>query len=170
MTLPAFTTLDWVLLAVTAYTTLRGAFRGLFREMLGVGTVAGAYLLTNLLQPVAAPGIARMFGNPAVGAVAAYTTVFVGCVLALNLVVGLLTRLSSDSGPAALLNGVGGAVLGGVKGLLVVAIILFLVRALPNGKAHAKGSVVVPHLAPLVDLLGDRLMGHLPNVRISPPA
>ncbi|MBI5136465.1 MAG: CvpA family protein [Nitrospirae bacterium] len=170
MTLPPFTTLDWVLLAVTAYTGLRGAFRGLFREMLGVGTVAGAYLLTNLLQPVAAPGIARMFDNPAVGAVGAYGTVFVGCVLALNLVVGILTRLSSDSQPSSLLNGVGGAVLGGVKGLLVVAVILFLVRALPNGKAHIKGSLVAPHLAPLTDLLGDRLMGHLPNVRISPPA
>lgn len=170
MNMPAFTTLDWVLLAVMAYTALRGAFRGLFREMLGIGTVAGAYLLTNLLQPIAAPGIKHMFDNQTVGAVVAYVAVFVACVLALNLAAGILTRLSNDKKPAYVLNWMGGAVVGGCKGLLVVAIILFLVRALPDGDKYAKNSVTVPYLAPLADFLGGQLKDHIPGPKVTLPA
>ncbi len=160
--------LDWILAGIMLYTAVRGALRGLVLEVLGLASVAGAYLLTNLLHPLAAPGIEGMFGSKTVGAVSSYAIVFIGCVLALNLISRIIDRIVNAS-PTKLANGLGGAAMGAAKGLFVVTIVLFVVRPLPEGKEMVKDSKLAPYLEPAANYLGSQLEQRLPKNKLKLP-
>ena len=169
MATPELNPLDWILAGIMIYTSVRGALRGLVREVLGLVSVAGAYLLTNLLHPLASPGIVRLFDSKTAGNVAAYALVFIGCALALSLLGGIIDRIV-NAAPTKLVNWIGGTAMGAAKGLLVVTIVLFVVRPLPEGKEMVKDSQLAPYLEPAADFLGAQLEQHLPKKKIKLPS
>ncbi len=162
LSVPDLNPLDWIFAGIMLYTALRGALRGLIREVLGLASVAGAYLLANLLHPLAAPGIERLFESKTVGAVSSYALVFIGSMLALNLLSRIIDRIL-NAAPAKVVNVLGGTVVGAAKGLLVVTIILFVVRPLPEGREMVKDSHITPYLTPAADFLDGQLRQRLPS-------
>jgi membrane protein required for colicin V production len=155
--------LDWLLAGILAFTAARGAFRGLIREMFGVGAVAGGYLMANLLHPRVSPGIEKLLDDPALGAVVAYGLTFFGCMLGLNLAGRMISRMMDANAVALVVNRMGGLCFGTLKGVLVAVIILFLARPLPAGQEMIEDSVLVPYLNPAADFLGGQFEDRLPE-------
>lgn len=155
--------LDWLLAGILAFTAARGAFRGLIRELFGMASVMGGYLLANLLHPKVAPGLEAVFDDPKMGAVVAYGLTFFGCVLAISLAGRVITRMIDSNAVTLLVNRTGGLCLGGAKGILIAVILLFMLRPVPEGRAMIDDSVIVPHLTPAVDFLGEQFEQRLPK-------
>lgn len=158
--------LDWLLTGILAFTAARGAYRGLIRELFGMAAVVGGYLLANFLHPKVAPGLESLFDDPEIGTVGAYGLTFLGGVLAINLAGRIVTRMIDASATTLLVNRIGGLCFGGTKGLLVAVILLFLVRPIPSGQEMIKDSVIVPHLTPAVDFLGEQFEERLPAKKL----
>lgn len=163
MSFPSLNGLDAVIVVVLGYTLVRGAFRGLVRESLGVVAVVGAYLLAGFFYQGVEPVFLDTLPTPAIGSAVAFGLTFVAFALALMLLFrlgehGLVRAL--DLGAA---NHAGGLVLGALKGALMVSIILFVLRAGPAGAELVEGSALARLFQPVADVLGDGFLKALPD-------
>jgi membrane protein required for colicin V production len=154
---------------VLGFALVRGAFRGLIREVLGICAVAGAYFLSNLTYLHVEPGLHDVFSTPGMSAGVAYALVFVGWVLLLMLAFRMGEHGLLRAFPVGAVNHAGGLVIGALKGTLVVAIALFLLRALPDGRVLVERSALAPLFVPVADALGNRFVHALPETARRPP-
>lgn len=150
--------LDWLLLAVLAYSTILAFMRGLFRELFSlVGLVAGI-LLASWNYPVLAIKLTRLISAAPVADVVAFLLIAIGVMIFASLL-GKLMHSTADAVGLGFFDRAGGAGFGLVRGFLLgVAILMAAAAFLPQsnsfknsqlapyflGGAHAV-SFVVPH-------------------------
>jgi membrane protein required for colicin V production len=120
---------DFALLALLAVCAIRGYWRGLFRESMGlVGLVLGAVAATTFWQPAAA-GLHRLVSlRPFVEQLVAVCLVFAGVNLLVHLGAMTLDRIARLLFLGSVTR-LAGAVVGVGKGAVVLAVVLFLLRA-----------------------------------------
>jgi len=163
MSFPHLSWLDAVIVVVLGFTLVRGAFRGLVRESLGVVSVGGAYVLASHTYHAVEPAFLDTLPTPAIGAGVSFALTFVGFALVLMLLFRLgehgLVR-AVNLGPV---NPAGGLVLGALKGVLVVAILLFVLRVAPSGEDLAQESAIAHLFLPVADALGEGFLRALPD-------
>lgn len=149
--------LDLLLLAVLAFTIIRGAFRGLVREVLGVVAVGAALLVAGLLYQPAGDTFATVIDDDNIRAGTAYILTFGVVVVVFALAgwfVDSLIKRVPDLGP---LNQAGGLVFGGFKGILLVSVLILSLRWFPNMADTLDASALAHVFEPLVDTLADRV-------------
>lgn len=119
--------LDWTLIAVIAVSALLGLVRGFMREMFSLaGWIAGIWLAFLYAQPIA---IAIPFANdwPLAKIAAAALLIVVACVFAAALAGWLVRELVKAARLSAADRTLGG-MFGLARGVLLVAVAVFLVR------------------------------------------
>jgi len=149
--------LDLICLALLGFTIVRGAFRGLMREVLGVVAVAAAFAVAGLVYKGIGDSMAGVIQNGSARAGTAYALTFGVLVVVFALVgwfLDTLVKRMPDLGP---LNQAGGLVFGGFKGTLLVCVLLLCVRWFPDMEDNLDGSALAPVFAPLVEMLADQV-------------
>lgn len=168
MSFPHLNLLDGVILVVLGFTLIRGAFRGLVRELMGIVAVGGGYLLANLTYQEVEPGLRGVLRSPVASAGVAYVLTFLGFALTLALIVRLVDREVRRLVPVGPFNQAGGLVFGALKGTLVVAVAVFLLQTVPSGEEMTDDSLMAPLLLPVAEALGRGFVAALPEA--PPPA
>jgi membrane protein required for colicin V production len=163
MSFPHLNGLDVIILGVLGFTMIRGAFRGLVRESLGVAAVGGAYVLAGLFYKSIEPAFVDTLPTPAIGSGVSFSLTFVGFALLLM----LLFRLGEHGLVRAIhlgpVNPAGGLVLGTLKGALMVSIILFVLRVAPSGEAWVNQSALSRLFVPMANAMGEGFLKALPE-------
>jgi membrane protein required for colicin V production len=149
--------LDLICLAILAFTIVRGAFRGLVREILGAAAVACAYLVAGLSYQEVADTMAGVILTANARAGTAYILTFGVLVVVFALVGWFLDSLIKRLPNLGPLNQAGGLVFGGVKGALLVCVILLCMRWFPDLGETLDKSALAPLFEPLVDVLADQV-------------
>jgi membrane protein required for colicin V production len=152
---------DIVMVAVAAYCLLRGAFRGMFRELLSLAGLPVAVYLAGMKYMDLSLYLGRWLNSPTLMAGLAYLLIFVGVMLAVRILAGLLARVFRI-GPPYWIDFLGGAVLGAAKGVLLVGAALAVIGAVAPG-LRPENSRVVPYIEPAVEFISERLPQKLKN-------
>lgn len=168
MNLPPVHVLDAIILVMIGFTLVRGAFRGLAREIMGIVAVGGGYLLANLTYEHLEPGLESIIRSPAATAATAYAITFVAFAVTLGLIVHFLDRELARMLPMNAFNQAGGIVLGALKGVMVASILVFVLNAMPDGQDVTERSFMAPLILPVAEVLGRGFLDALPDE--PPPA
>jgi membrane protein required for colicin V production len=149
--------LDLLLLAVLAFTIIRGVFRGLMREVMGVVAVGAALLVAGLLYHPVGDTFSTVIDSDNIRYGTAYVLTFGVLAVVFALVGWFLDSLIKQVPDLGPLNQAGGLVFGGFKGALLVATILLCLRWFPNMEDTLDESALEPVFEPLVDMLADQV-------------
>lgn len=149
--------LDGICLTIVAFTIIRGAFRGLVREVLGGVAVACAYVVAGLVYKEVGDTMAGVILSTGARDGTAYALTFGVLVVAFALVGWFLESLIKRAPNLGPLNQAGGLVFGGVKGTLLVGVILLCLRWFPDAGKYLDDSALAPVFEPFVDVLADRV-------------
>lgn len=142
---------DIIVLAIILILTIIGWWKGLVKQLFGLaGVIAGYILAVKYYQPCAKfltgihPGTARIIS---------FIAIFLACIIVAHLVGWAVGRLTT--GPKmGFLNRVGGALLGFVKGCVVVCIlVIVLIAFLSRDHSLFRQSSTVRHILPLAAML-----------------
>jgi membrane protein required for colicin V production len=142
--------LDFAVLALVLLLTVRGYFRGFFRELAGLAGWLGAGLAAYLGGPVYAPAITARYGlPPAMAQALAALGIFVVIYVASQLLGWILHRLARAVflGPV---DRAGGLVFGAAKAIAISALFCMLVtsrRGLPDFAERVHSSPMLSALA-----------------------
>lgn len=149
--------LDLICLALLAFTIVRGAFRGLTREVLGVVAVGAAFAVAGLVYKGVGDSMAGVIHDDNIRAGTSYALTFGVLVVVFALggwFLDTLIKRMPDLGP---LNQAGGLVFGGFKGTLLVCVLLLCMRWFPDLDDTLDESALAPVFAPLVEVLADQV-------------
>ena len=143
--------LDVIFILITGFFYIRGLFKGLILEFASIAGLIGGFILANTYYKQIAVHI-ESFLDPKWSGIAAYALIFLGVLLGVAVVAGLLRKVIGAAGVAWLDYFLGGA-LGGAKGILLCSIILaFIMHFFPQTEIlHT--SRIAPHLSMITDLL-----------------
>src|SRR5271163_3575789 len=119
---------DWIILAFLVFSVVAAAIEGFFREAFGLAGLVVGYLLAAWQYHRLAECFAPHLKSPWVGEIAAFLIIF----FAVLIVAGLIGRVARSLMKKAGLGAIDrflGALLGLLKGVLVVAIVLMAMTA-----------------------------------------
>ena len=123
--------LDFVLLALLVGSIALGVKRGLIREVMGfIGLLIGVVIAINKVDAVTAWVLSHMKASPVVVSFISFVLILVFFYLAFRLLGMLFNRVASLSGLGKV-DQVGGALIGFVRGWVLVGFVLFLLFYLP---------------------------------------
>ncbi len=147
MNLAALNWLDWIIVAVLSASTLLSLWRGFAREALSLAGWVAAFVLSNLYAAKLSALSVDLIDNESARYVAAFAVLFVGILLAFNLL-GLIVRQLVCMTGLSMVDRILGTVFGFARGLIVLLVVLFVVRELlpTEGLQALKQSQLVPHL------------------------
>jgi membrane protein required for colicin V production len=143
--------LDWTIVAVLALSTLLSLTRGFVKEALSLLAWVAAFLVSTTFSGRLASQLVEFIANDSLRYASAYVLLFAATLMLgslLNMLLAQLIKVTGLSGLDRLL----GTVFGFARGLVVVLVLLFILRAvLPvDEQQRIEQSLLVPHLA-LVD-------------------
>ncbi|MDQ2924395.1 MAG: CvpA family protein [Acidobacteriota bacterium] len=126
--------LDWLLIALLAYSVVRAFLQGFFREAFAlVGLVLGL-LLASWGYRDAAQRLAGLIASPQIAQFAAFLLILAVTMVIFS-VAGRLLRKTASAIGLGMLDRAGGAVFGFIRGcLLGVAILMAFTAFLPTGQ------------------------------------
>lgn len=144
--------IDYAILAVVVISTVVGLWRGFTREVFGLATWVGAFLLAWIYGPVLAPRLGY-FGmhldDTGVRLLLAYALIFVAAFIVGAIISALLVRWVR-SGALSGADGSLGACVGFLRGLVIVVAVVMIVLARGDlNRPLWRSSMLVPRLAPL---------------------
>ena len=143
--------LDVIFIVIAGFFCIRGFFRGLILEVASIAGVIGGFILANTYYEQLTVHI-EAFLDPRWSGIAAYAVIFLGVLLGVAIIAGLIRKIIGAAG-ISWLDYTFGGVLGGAKGVLLCAIILaFVLHFFPHAEV-VQTSLVVPHLYVLTDML-----------------
>jgi membrane protein required for colicin V production len=143
--------LDWTIVAILALSTLLSLTRGFVKEALSLLAWVAAFLVSTTFSGRLASQLVEFIANDSLRYASAYVLLFAATLMLgslLNMLLAQLIKVTGLSGLDRLL----GTVFGFARGLVVVLVLLFILRAvLPvDEQQRIEQSLLVPHLA-LVD-------------------
>ncbi len=151
--------LDIVIGVILAYCLIRGVFRGLVEEISSIlGVFAGIYAAV-FYYPQGAVFLSRWMAEAAYRNIISFLVIF-GLVFIVVGVLGVLIKYLLNIASLGWLDRLCGVAFGGIKGILVVAVLLMVLTAfLPRGAPLIKQSLLSPH----VSLIATRLAKIVPQ-------
>ncbi len=154
----SFTWIDWLIAGVIVISALVSLRRGFFREVLSLVTWIAAVFVAWSFGGALAVHLTPYFETPSVRAMVAYALLFVATLFVGALVsrlIGSLIQMTGLSGTDRVL----GMVFGGLRGCLLVTVIIGLLTLAPMDQDPAwQHSVLVPHFLLLADWSKDTVM------------
>lgn len=164
--------IDFIFLALFAFSTMVGFGRGLIRELIGVATLVGAvFIAATFAQPVAqsftsSPGVqgvvtqvstmgvdaSKPISYAAIGV--SFGLLFAGTMM-VGTVIGFIVNLIFSFGIVGFGNRVLGAIFGFARGFIINLVIIFMVQMSAMGEQPIwQASVIVQYYQPYVAMLG----------------
>lgn len=165
MELPQINALDFAILLLMAVVLVRGAARGTVRELFGILGVTGAYFLTANSYMLIEPGIRFVVRKTEWSVSGAYAITFIGLALVLSLLFRIVARLIKLREPYLMPDYIGGVVLGGIKGLVLVSVMVAVLPNLPGGYQEVKESWLAPRLTPVTRYFQNDIQKQSPKKR-----
>ena len=169
--------MDWIsiaILIILGFYTIGGLRAGLIRQVIGLFGIIVALVLAFRHFEAAGAAIAGYFTiDPTLASVVGFAAILVGVLLIASAISHLWSRLARLA-PISLLDSVGGAAFGLLKGLIIVSIVLILLSALPFAgvRAALDGSTVSRELLSIAPNFYARiersLPADVPRLMISP--
>ena len=138
---------DWFILVVLAASILLSLWRGFAREAISLAAWVAAFLLANIFVDELASLLASWIKNVTGRYVAAYALLFVGTLM-LGGVLGMLAAQLMKVTGLSVLDRVLGTVFGFARGVILILVIAFVIRALipPKDLQWLHQSQLMPHL------------------------
>jgi membrane protein required for colicin V production len=144
--------LDIVIIAVVALLVLRGFWKGLIRQILGIAGAIAAFIVAIKFSGTMAAKFLTGF-QPTTGYIVMFLAIFVACMIVVSLLAALIGKLMSAVG-LGFFNRLSGAILGGAKGYFIVAaVVLVLVAFLPPKSGLLTESKTVKFVYPMADII-----------------
>lgn len=142
---------DIIVLVAIAALTIAGLFNGMVKQLFGLaGIVAGYMLAMKFYQPCSKfltsfpPGTARAIS---------FIAIFISCILFAHIIGWLVGRFFDISG-LGFLNRIGGALLGFLKGCIIVSVIVMILTTfLPAKSSLFKKSRTIKYILPVISIL-----------------
>jgi membrane protein required for colicin V production len=137
--------IDYLLIALIAFSCIAGVMRGLLREVIGLVTWVAAVWVAWHYADVLAPHLGGALANEGVRVWAARTIIFLAIVLlgtCIGAIVGHVVRLSIFSGTDRFFGGL----FGFLRGLVMIGLFVMLCHALRlNGEPWWRASTLLPY-------------------------
>jgi membrane protein required for colicin V production len=145
--------LDVVIGVLLIYTLIRGIFRGLVEEVSSIIGVIGGFYAAYFYYPVAARWLGRWISNPVYGQIVGFLVIFAAVIILVG-VMGVVMKYLLNIAALGWLDRIGGALFGSLKGVLIVAVLLFALTAfLPKGAPLVEESHLAPHVTRASEIL-----------------
>ena len=146
-------TLDIIIGVILAYCLIRGVFRGLVEEIASIfGVFAGIYAAV-FYYPHGAAFLGRWIAEAAYRNIISFLVIF-GAVFLVVGVLGVLIKYLLNIASLGWLDRLCGVAFGGIKGILIAAVLLMALTAfLPRGAALIKQSLLAPHVSQIATRL-----------------
>jgi membrane protein required for colicin V production len=139
------TLFDYAVFAITGFSVLLGALRGLSREVLALAAWAVAFIAAGAFGGDVAPLLARQIADESARVLAAVVAVFFVALIAMSVLAMLISRLIKSAGLAAEDRALGG-IFGLARGLLVVLTLVLVAgfTALPRQPVWKDAMLAAP--------------------------
>lgn len=134
--------LDYILIAVLVFCLIRGIFRGLIKELSSIVGLLGGFYGAYTYYPSLAEILSAVIGNPVYLNIVSFVIICLVVYVAVNMVAAVL-KYFMNIVFLGWLDRVGGALFGGVKGVLAAVIVIVMLTAfLPRNSAIVRDSAV----------------------------
>lgn len=138
---------DLVVMVIVLFCLVRGAFKGLIREVAGIVAVMAGFYGAITYYPLPAPFLAGFIETDSIRYLISFGVLFVGIVVLVNLLAAIIRKLLQ----LVFLGWVDrtfGLIFGTAKGLLIVSVAFILLTALaPSGTGFLTESKTAPYLS-----------------------
>ena len=143
-TINSLNPLDWLLVVLVVYSTVRAMLRGFFREAFALGGLVAGFLLACWNYQMLGAYLGGLLSSPTIAQLVAFLLILFGVMLLATLAGSLLRRSASAIG-LGFADRLGGGAFGLIRGLLLgVSLLLALAVFLPAA-AWLKTSVTAPY-------------------------
>jgi membrane protein required for colicin V production len=131
--------IDYIILVVFLFFTVKGLLRGFFHEVLGlVGILVGLVLATKYMSDFSG-WMAKLIDLPSIAILLlAFIIIFSGVIILSQLLASALEKLSKYS-MLGWLEKIAGGIIGFVKGGLIISLLLLFITVIPFGKELIPG-------------------------------
>ena len=144
-------TLDIIIIIVIGVGTISGAVKGFIRDVFSLIAVVAGIIVALLFYERAAGYLVRIIPETTVARTVGFAVIFVAVAVIVSIIAHFLSKsLSPDVSPY---DRFAGACFGFIKGLILVALILFILTVLVPGTV--KGSRLAPPIMHGTDLVID---------------
>lgn len=138
--------LDVLIAVIFGFCLIRGIFRGLVKELSSIIGVFAGYYFAYSYYGYAAEFLSRWMANPGYASILAFLIVFCGVFLLIS-IVGVVLKYLMKITFLGWVDRICGAGFGGIKGILIVSVLLVIFTAfLPKGAPVLKNSLLTPHV------------------------
>lgn len=137
--------LDWLLVALLVYSTIRAAMRGLVRELFALGGLLVGFVLACWYYRDAAEFLRGLVNSEPLAEFCAFLLIVTVVMVAATLVGALIRRAASAVGLSPL-DRLGGAAFGVVRGFVLGSALLLAVTAFLPTAPWVQGSKFSPYL------------------------
>jgi len=135
---------DWIIIAFLVFSVTGAAIEGFFHEAFGLAGLVVGYLLAAWQYRRLADWFAPHLKSPWVGEIAGFLIIFFAVLIAAGLA-GRIARWAMKKAGLSTIDRLLGALLGLVRGVLVVAIVLTAVAAFAPAAKWLAGSQLAPY-------------------------
>ncbi len=154
-----FTWIDWVIAGIILISALVSLMRGFFKEILSLVTWVAAIIIAWTFNGSVAQLLAPYSDTPSIRVVAASIMLFIATLLVGGLINKVFAQLVNVTGLTGT-DRVLGMVFGGLRGCLLVVLIVGLMTFVPLENDVAwKDSVLLPHFLLLADWSKQTVIG-----------
>jgi len=151
---------DMAIVVILGYCMIVGIFKGFIKETASIIGVVGGFYAAYVGRGLLSPALAGWIKTPAYREIIAFILIFLGFCLVITLA-GVLLRLLIKLVLLGAVDRFFGAVLGAVKGALVISFIyVLLIAFLPIG---GKQLIAESQLAPVVNSVSKTLVHIVPK-------
>lgn len=131
--------IDIILLSIVAFFAIKGLFKGLIAELLGLAGLFGGLILATKYMNNAASWLDQFIDvPPALASLIGYMVIFIGVQLAVQVGIFTLDRLTNVPLVGMVFQVMGGVV-GTAKGAIIASMLVLLVSILPIGESLIPG-------------------------------
>ena len=146
-------TFDIVVIVVTAFCLIRGAFKGFIGEVSGIVSVVAGFYGAYTYYPMVSVYARQWIDSEPIRNLAAFFVVFCGIVLVVGLVAALIRKLMKLAF-LGWVDRITGLIFGAGKGVLIMAVLFVIITTfLPQNAGFLKNSTLSPYLAQVSKVL-----------------
>ncbi len=138
--------LDIIIVVILGFCVIRGFFRGIVKELSSIIGVLGGFYAGYTYYRELGILLAKWISNTAYLNILSFAIIFCG-VFAFILILAVIIKYLLKIASLGWIDHVGGTGFGFVKGILLSAVLLFVLTAfLPKGVPFIKNSLLSPHV------------------------
>jgi membrane protein required for colicin V production len=137
---------DIIVIVILGYCLIRGAFRGLVKELSSIIGVFGGFFGAYTYYPVLAKPLSKWIANVGYLNLLSFLIIFCGVFIIIS-ILGIIINYLLKIVFLSWLDRVSGAMFGAMKGILIVSVLLIALTAfLPKGTPVIKDSLLSPYV------------------------